>query len=69
MLVLFRLLRLLVGVLLIGIICYFFYALGKRRALENSEKTRGQRRRPRKFVESTVVERKDGPKNNGAQKD
>ena len=69
MLVLFRLSRLLVGVLLIGVICYFFYALGKKRALENGQKTRGRGRRPRKFVESTVVERKDGPKNEGAQKD
>ena len=69
MLVLFRLSRLLVGVLLIGVICYFFYALGKKRALENKDKTSGGRCRPRKFVESTVVESKDGPKNDGAQKD
>jgi len=69
MLVLFRLSRLLVGVLLMGVICYFFYALGKKRALENRDKTSTGKRRPRKFVESTVVERKEGPKNDGAQKD
>ena len=69
MLVLFRLSRLLVGVLLIGLICYCFYALGKKRALENRDKTSGGRRRPRKFVESTVVESKDEPKNDSAQKD
>ena len=69
MLILFRLSRLLVGVLLIGVICYFFYTLGKKRALENRDKTSAGRRRPRKFVESTVVESKDGPKSDGAQKD
>jgi hypothetical protein len=60
--------RLLVGALLIGIICYFFYALGKKRALENGQKTRGRGRR-RKFVESTVLDRKDGYKNEGSEKD
>ena len=68
MLILFRLSRLLVGVLLVGIICYFFYALGKKRALENRDNTSGGRRRPRKFVETTVVENKDEPKNNDSQK-
>ena len=69
MLILFRLSRLLVGVLLIGVICYFFYTLGKKRALENRDKTNGGRRRPRKFIETTVVESKDESKNDSAQKD
>lgn len=67
MLVLFRLSRLLVGVLLIGVICYFFYALGKKRALENKDKTSGGRSRPRKFVQCKVVENEEAPKNGAGQ--
>lgn len=67
MLVILRLSRLLVGVVLISIICYLFYNLGKKRALESRDKTTGGRHRARKFVESKVVKSEDAAKNGAGQ--
>ena len=48
------LIRLLPWILLIWLVCHFFYSLGKKKALEEKKK---QAKDPhRKVVESTVVE-------------
>jgi len=52
------LLRILTGAFAIGLICYFFYSLGKKSALEDLKrrKKEGENvRRDRKVVESSVV--------------
>ena len=51
--------RLLSFAFFIWIVCYFFYSLGKRKALENQkEKSRNKHRR-RKVVKSSVVEKEN----------
>ena len=50
------LLRLLTGAFVIGLICYFFYCLGRKSALEQSRKKRDGPHRHRKVVESSVVQ-------------
>ncbi len=56
------LLRPLAFILAIWLFCYFFYSLGKRKAINNSRR-RGEQnqhvRGKRKFVESTPID-KDG---------
>ena len=56
------LLRILSVAFVIGLICYFFYSLGKKSTLEDLErhKKEGQNvRRGRKVVESSVVEKEN----------
>ncbi len=66
---LMKLLRPLAVLFLIGLICHFFYALGKRKALGNKDRSSRGGRRPRKFVQCKVVEDDEDPKNEGIQKD
>ncbi len=67
MFVLIKLLRPLVVLLLIGLICHFFYTLGKKRASQNKGQTTSPRRRPRKFVQCKVVEDEESPENDVGQ--
>jgi len=54
--------RFLVFAFFIWMVCYFFYSLGKRKALEGrKEKSRDKDRR-RKVVESSVVEKENESK-------
>ena len=66
---LIKLLRPLAVLFLIGLICHFFYTLGKRRSLSHKAGTSGSGRRPRKFIQCKVVEDEEDPKNEGIQKD
>lgn len=50
------LLRILPFVFFIWLICYFFYSLGKRKALQDYNQKSRDRRRRSKVVESSVVE-------------
>ena len=69
MLVLIKLLlKPLVVVLLIGLICHFFYSLGRRRVSGNKGRASRPGRRPRKFVQCKVVENEEPPENDAAQK-
>lgn len=51
------LLRLLTGAFAIGLVCYFFYCLGRKNALEHPRKKRDHPHRHRKVVESSVVQK------------
>jgi hypothetical protein len=56
------LLRILGVAFVVWLICYFFYSLGKKSALEDLERHRKQGRnvrRGRKVVESSVVEKEN----------
>jgi len=53
------LLRFLTGAFAIGLICYFFYCLGKKNALEHHRKKRDDPHRHRKVVESSVVQKQN----------
>jgi len=55
------LLRILTGVFAIWLICYFFYSLGKKSALEDLKRRKKDEttRRRRKVVESSVVEKEN----------
>ena len=56
------LLRILTGVFAIWLICYFFYSLGKKSALQDLKRRKKENentRRRRKVVESSVVEKEN----------
>ena len=54
---------------LIGLVCHFFYTLGKKRASGNKGRANRAKRRPRKVVQCKVVEDEEAPKNDAARKD
>ena len=43
-------------------VCYFFYSLGKRKALEGRKRNPRNKHRKRKFVKSSVVEKENDSK-------
>ena len=51
--------RVLAFVFFIGVVCYFFYSLGKRKALQDYNQKSRNRRRGTKVVESSVVEKEN----------
>jgi len=53
------LLRILPIAFFIGVVCYFFYSLGKRKALQGYNQKSRNRRRGTKVVESSVVEKEN----------
>ncbi len=53
------LLRILPFAFFIWLICYFFYSLGKRKALQDYNQKSRNRRRRSKVVESSVVEKEN----------
>jgi len=53
------LLRILPFAFFIWLICYFFYSLGKRKALQDYNQKSRNRRRGTKVVESSVVEKEN----------
>ena len=63
------LLRPLIVLLLIGLVCHFFYTLGKKRASEDKGRTSRAKRRPRKIVQCKVVEDEKSPEKDDAQTD
>jgi len=56
------LLRLLTFAFIIWIVCYFFYSLGKRKALKDQREKSKNKNRRRKVVESSVVEKENDSK-------
>lgn len=69
MFALIKLLRPLAVLFLMGLVCHFFYSLGKRRAAGNKGRAGRARRRPRKVVQCKVVEDEEPSENDDAQKD
>ena len=57
------LLKPLIVLLLIGLICHFFYTLGQKRASGNKGRTSRAKRRPRKIVQCKVVEDEESSEN------
>jgi len=53
------LLRILTFAFFIWVVCYFFYSLGKRKALQDYNQKPRNRRRRSKVVESLVVEKEN----------
>ncbi len=51
--------RLLTFAFFIWIVCYFFYSLGKRKALENQRSKSKNKYQRRKVVKSSVVEKEN----------
>jgi len=54
--------RLLTFAFIIWIVCYFFYSLGKRKALEDQEGKSQNKHPKRKVVKSSVVEKENDSK-------
>jgi len=54
--------RLLTFAFIIWIVCYFFYSLGKRKALEDQKEKSRNRHRRRKVVKSSIVEKENDSK-------
>ena len=53
------LLRILLIAFFIWVVCYFFYSLGKRKALQDYNQKSRNRHRRSKVVESSVVEKEN----------
>jgi len=51
--------RILTFAFFIWVVCYFFYSLGKRKALQDYNQKSRNRRRRSKVVESSVVEKEN----------
>ena len=70
MLVLIKvLLRALVGLFLIGLVCHFFYTLGKKRASGNKGRASRAKQRPRKVIQCKVDEDEEAPENDAPKTD
>ena len=68
MLMLIKLLRPLAILFLIGLVCHFFYTLGKR-ASGNKGRTSRAKQRPRKIVQCKVIEDEESCEKDDAQTD